>query len=86
MSEPVVEPIPVVQAVERYVSKELSAVEQYTNKELLDDDGVYGLHQLAARIYEMGVRDGRMTEAETYNYRIGRERNRQRAAVGGSGV
>lgn len=54
MADRAVEPFAVAQMVETYVDSELRDAAKYTNREPLDDSGVYGLHDLAARIYALG--------------------------------
>lgn len=58
MTGPRIEPEPVVQAVEQYVSGEHRAADQYDNKTPLDESGIYDLHTLAAQVYAMGWDDG----------------------------
>lgn len=57
-----VEPFTVAQEVELYVRAELRDTEKYSNRDLLDESGVYDLHSLAALIYQMGFNDGRAVE------------------------
>ena len=62
-----VEPIDVAQAVERYVDAEHADALKYSNREVLDESGVYDLHSLAARIYQIGFNDGRAVEGTKRN-------------------
>lgn len=74
-----VEPLAVAQEVERYVDGEHRDAGKYSNRDLLDDSGVYSLHELAARIYQRGFNDGRAVEGWKRN----EQRNRTRAAQEG---
>jgi len=71
-----VEPLAVAQEVERYVDGEFRDAEKYSNRELLDESGVYELHSLAARIYQAGFNDGRAVEG----WRRNEQRQRTRVA------
>lgn len=62
MADRAVEPFAVAQMVETYVDSELRDAAKYTNREPLDDSGVYGLHDLAARIYALGFNEGEVVE------------------------
>lgn len=75
-----VEPLAVAQDVESYVDGEHRDAAKYSNRELLDDSGVYSLHELAARIYQRGFNDGRAVEGWKRN----EQRNRIRAAQEGT--
>jgi hypothetical protein len=68
-----VEPLDVAQEVERFVYDEFRDAAKYSNREPLDESGVYSLHELAARIYQRGFNDGRQVE--------GWKRNEQRQRV-----
>jgi hypothetical protein len=58
-------PADVAHMVNEYLSIELSDVEKYDNRELLDESGRYSLHRLAAEIYARGFDDGyRVSTAE----------------------
>ncbi|MGY1946668.1 hypothetical protein [Nocardia asiatica] len=80
MSESDIEPVPVIDLVERYVYRELSDFERYTNRKPFDSSGVAELHQLARDIYACGVKDGAMQEA----YRNSRQRQRDEAKAANS--
>lgn len=71
-----IEPLPVAQDVESYVDGEHRDAAKYSNRDLLDDSGVYSLHELAARIYQRGFNDGRTVEG----WKRHEQRNRSRAA------
>jgi hypothetical protein len=60
----------VTQAVEQYVSKELHDAKAFSNREPLDDSGVWSLHALAGRIYALAWEDAERVVEE-------RERHRQ---------
>jgi|GEM_PF-2229239 len=62
MTERKVEPFAVAQMVERYVESEIRDAEKFSNRDVLDDSGVYGLHQLAADVYALGFNEGVTTE------------------------
>lgn len=53
-----VEPQPVADLVDQWVDRERNAAAQYDNKDLLDEDGIWSLHRLAAEIYTRGHDDG----------------------------
>ncbi len=59
-------PVPreVVDAVEHYVSQELSDAGKYSNRTLLDEFGIWSLHRLAATIYAKGFDEGCRIEGE----------------------
>lgn len=67
-------PRAVAEAVERYVADELADEQKYENRSPLDESGIWALHALAARVYEIGFNAGR--EAEEV-----RARGRHRRAV-----
>ena len=68
MSYPI-EPVQVVDLVERYVAEQRLDVEKFENRSLLDDSGVFSLHLLAAEVYALAWDDAtRAAEAR----RIGR--------------
>jgi hypothetical protein len=77
--QPRVEPTPVVELVERYVSGELRDAEKYDNRQPLDETGVWSLHALAARIYAMGWEDGERSTARREQAARSREFDRKRA-------
>lgn len=76
-----VEPLAIAQEVERYVDGEFRDAENYSNRDLLDESGVYSLHSLAARIYQRGFNDGRAVEGWKRN----EQRQRTRVAERESG-
>lgn len=68
-----VEPLSVAQEVERFVDGEFRDAAKFSNREVLDESGVYSLHEVAAHIYQLGFNDGRQVE----NWK--RNEQRQRA-------
>lgn len=58
MSESIIEPREVAEAVERYVERELADARKYDNRTPLDDEGVWSLHQLAAKVFALGFEAG----------------------------
>lgn len=79
-----VEPLAIAQEVERYVDGEFRDTEKYSNRELLDESGVYELHSLAARIYQAGFNDGRAVEGWKRNEQRQRTRDAERRTGGDS--
>jgi hypothetical protein len=59
-----IEPQAVVLLVEDYVRSEISDAEKFSNREPLDESGVFSLHRLAASIYASGFRDGDASASE----------------------
>jgi hypothetical protein len=76
MSGNSIEPQPVIDLVERYVTKELGDFEKYTNRTAFDSSGVWELHELARDVYALGIKDGAAQEAA----RARGERQRERDA------
>lgn len=68
-------PSDVVDSVERYVDKEYADARQYENRSLLDESGVYSLHQLVAQAYARGWADGERVAATKERGRRQRERD-----------
>lgn len=62
MSERPVEPFAVAQLVEQYASDQHRTAVQYSNREVLDESGVFDLHTLAARVYALGFNEGAAVE------------------------
>ena len=58
MSESIIEPREVAEAVERYVAEELANVAKYENRKPLDDSAVWSLHRLAANLFALGFEAG----------------------------
>lgn len=58
MSESIIEPREVAEAVERYVVAELADARKYENRKPLDDSGVWSLHRLAAKVFALGFEAG----------------------------
>lgn len=75
-----IEPLAVAQSVDSYVDGEHRDAAKYSNREILDESGVYSLHELAARIYQLGFNDGRAVEGWKRN----EQRNRTLAAQEGT--
>lgn len=76
MSENRIEPQPVIDLVESYVSEELRDSQRYKNRTPLDHSGVWSLHQLARDVYALGVKDGASQES----WRTARQQTRDREA------
>lgn len=72
-----IEPLAVAQDVEFYVEGEHRDAAKYSNRDLLDESGVYSLHELAARIYQRGFNDGRAVEGWKRNEQRNRTRTTQ---------
>lgn len=72
-----VEPLTVAQMVEGYASAEHRDAAKYSNRELLDESGIYDLHSLAARVYQLGFNEGRAVEG----YRKVEQRLRDRESA-----
>lgn len=67
-------PTNIVDDLEAFVEKELRDAEQYSNREPLDESGVYSLYRLAARIYAAGFEDGeRITQRRESSARLRRK-------------
>jgi len=77
MSERLVEPFAVAQLVEQYASDEIRDAAKYSNRAPLDESGVYSLHTLAARIYQLGFNEG--ASVERWRNAEQRHRDRERA-------
>lgn len=67
MSDRPIETAETARMVEEYVRTELRDAAKYTNRQPLDQGGIYSLHSLAAKIYQAGFNDGRMTEATVWD-------------------
>jgi hypothetical protein len=57
-----IEPKEIVDLVEGFVSDAYSDASKFENSSLLDESGVWTLHQLAADIYAAGFEEGVRTE------------------------
>ena len=79
MSENKIEPQPVIELVERYVSQELRDAEKYSNRTPFDSSGVWSLHQLAREVYALGVEDGAVQEGSRNAQQAQRDRDAARA-------
>lgn len=71
------EPTSVAMDVENFVNTEHDQAKRHDNRSVLDDDGAYRLHQLAAHIYALGHADG----VDVQMTRDGGQRMRERAAA-----
>jgi hypothetical protein len=78
MSENRIEPQPVIDLVESYISQELRDFQRYENRSSFDSSGVWSLHQLAREVYALGVKDGAAQEGS----RNVRQAHRDRGAAG----
>jgi hypothetical protein len=76
-----VEPFAVAQMVEQYASDQHRDATKYTNRELLDESGIYDLHTLAAKIYALGYNDGMAVEGWRKNEQRQRIRDAADVAV-----
>lgn len=74
-----VEPREIVDMVDRWIDGEISSALRWDNKELLDEDGAYTLHRLAAGIYAAGWTGGSSATQE----RLWAQRRRDRKATEG---
>lgn len=81
---PRIEPTDVILKVEQYVDKEIHDAGEYSNRELLDQSGVWSLHALAAEIYALGFDDGERAEGERSRRQRGRERDAEKHTEGES--
>ncbi|MBE5453441.1 hypothetical protein E3G52_000305 [Mycobacteroides abscessus] len=77
---PRIEPQPVIDLVEHYISDECRQSEQYDNREPLDESGCWSLHELAAQIYAKGYDDGERAEGERQRRQSFREREANQKA------
>jgi len=57
-----VEPNAIVDLVEGFVNDEYRDSGKFTNRSLLDESGIWSLHQLATEIYAAGFAEGVRTE------------------------
>lgn len=64
MADAHIETPEVAQAVEEFISSEHREAAKFDNKAVLDESGEWDLHRLAARIYEIGYRDGRFASEQ----------------------
>lgn len=69
MTAPRIEPAEVVDLVGWFVAKEVRDASEYDNRSLLDESGVVALHELAAKIYALGWRDGEQAEFRREQFR-----------------
>lgn len=74
-------PLEVTVLVESFVSSEHHDAAKFDNRSLLDQSGVWNLHDLAARIYALGFKDGRTAESVRESGVRQRERDAARAAA-----
>lgn len=78
MSESIIEPREVAEAVERYVDSELADARKFENRRPLDDGGVWELHRLAAKVFALGFEAGE----QVGEIRARGQRNRDREMNG----
>lgn len=71
-----IEPQHVASAVDAYADSELRDADKYTNRQPLDETGIWSLHNLAAGIYAMGWEDA--TRAADERARAERDRETDR--------
>lgn len=83
MSVPI-EPNDVVRLIEEYIDDERRAAEKSETRTPLDEEGIYRLHSVAARVYALGFYDGTCAANERHNRRRGRDHEHDRAAGGES--
>lgn len=76
MSDILVEPFEVARLVDQYADDQHLAASKYTNSEPLDESGIYTLHNVAARIYALGFKEGQQVQ----NWRDSAERSRKQDA------
>ena len=79
MSDAIPVPEKVVQDVEQYIYDELASASKYANRTPLDESGIWSLHRLAARIYQLGFDAGERIEAERGRRERIRDQDRQKA-------
>jgi hypothetical protein len=68
----------VAKAVEEFIASEHRDAARFDNKSVLDESGEWDLHRLAARLYEIGYRDGRFAGEEIERARRMRRRETDR--------
>lgn len=71
------EPANVAQQVDSWVSDQFRNARKWENSELLDDNGTFTLHRLAASIYAQGHAAGEQVERNRANEQLRRELDRQ---------
>jgi len=64
----------VARIVEEFISTEHRDAARYDNRSVLDESGEWDLHRLAARIYELGYKDGRFAGEEIERSRTARRK------------
>lgn len=76
------EPIPmdVAQIINMYVESELRDMRRFTNREPLDESGISGLHNAAARVYSLGYAAGRRYQNALADGERQRERERKESS------
>lgn len=81
-NDPRILPESLVELVENFVDSEQRNADTFSNREVLDESGVYSLHTLAAEIYAAGWVDGERASARRADYAIRRiERAQSGSAV-----
>jgi len=83
MSDRPIETFAVAELVEQYVSDQNRDAVKYSNRELLDESGIYDLHTLAAHIYTLGFNEGARVEGLRKNEQ--RQRIRESTSSGEGG-
>lgn len=76
MSESIIEPREVAEAVERYVAAEFAESRKFENRKPLDDSGVWSLHRLAATVFALGFAAGEHVADIRFRAQRGRELDR----------
>lgn len=75
------EPFDVVQYVDMWIEDELRDAARFDNRQPLDESGCHSLHNLARKIYALGVHDGCVQQAN--RDKAQRQRERMRAEADG---
>ena len=60
-------PVQVAQLVNGYAASELADSRKYSNRQPLDDSGIFSLHRLAAEIYAAGFTAGEQVAEERHH-------------------
>lgn len=77
--QPRILPSALIEAVDRYVERELADAAKYENRQPLDESGIWALHTLAAKVYAVGWADGEAAEGERARNARSRVRERSQA-------
>lgn len=70
----------VVNAVDEYIGTETRQVERSSNREMLDESGIFSLHLLAAKIFAKGYELGQLSAEARHHGEHMRRFERERAA------